>query len=140
MKYEICKGFPISFKKYCDVKTEGFECSLYTSQLWYYAWSGVEYYTALIVPLRYKGKKLPYKIILQCQFTGACQPSCLIDEFSVRELMRISHYDGNLSPEKLKWALYDEFFKHKEELLKYSERHFHLQFMMYGNPRYDTQN
>ena len=50
MKYEVHKGFPISFKKYCDVKVEGFECSLYTSQLWYYACSGVEQYSALIIP------------------------------------------------------------------------------------------
>ena len=140
MKYEVHKGFPISFKKYCDVKVEGFECSLYTSQLWFYACSGVEQYSALIIPLKYKGKKLPYKMVLQCGFTGACSPNCYIDEFSIRELMRISSYEGILNAEKLKWAFYGEFFKRKEELLRYSERHFNLQFRLYGNPEYRSGN
>ena len=104
--------------------------------MWYYACSGVEQYSALIIPLKYKGKKLPYKMVLQCGFTGACSPNCLIDEFTIRELMRISRYEGTLNAEKLKWAFYGEFFKRKEELLKYSESHFNLQFRMHGNPRY----
>lgn len=141
MKYEVHKGFPISFKKYCDVKVEGFDCSLYTSQLWYYACSGVEHYSVLIIPLRYKGKKLPYKMPLLCGFTGACSPNCLIDDFTIRELMRISRYEGNLNSEDLKWKLYhDGFFKYKEELLKYSQKHFNLEFRLHGNPKYRSGN
>ena len=137
MKYEVHKGFPISFKKYCDVKVEGFDCSLYTSQLWYYQGSGVEHYSALIIPLKYKGKKLPYKMPLLCGFVGTHTANCLIDDFTIRELMRISQYDGKLSSEELKWKLYhDGFFKYRPELLKYSESHFNLQFRMYGNPEY----
>jgi hypothetical protein len=131
------KGFPISFKKYCDVKVEGYECSLYTSQLWFYQGSGVEHYSALIIPLKYKGKKLPYKMPLLCGFVGTHTANCLIDDFTIRELMRISQYDGKLSSEELKWKLYHEgFFKYRPELLKYSESHFNLQFRMYGNPEY----
>jgi hypothetical protein len=137
MKYEVHKGFPISFKKYCDVKVEGYECSLYTSQLWFYQGSGVEHYSALIIPLKYKGKKLPYKMPLLCGFVGTHTANCLIDDFTIRELMRISQYDGKLSSEELKWKLYHEgFFKYRPELLKYSESHFNLQFRMHGNPEY----
>ena len=141
MKYEIMKGFPISFKKYCDVKVEGFECSLYTSQLWYYACSGVEQYSALIIPLKYKGNRLSNKIPLLCGFTGACQPNCYINDFTIRELMRISHYDGELDAEKLKWKLYHAgFFYYKEKLLEYSQKHFNWQFRMHGNPEYRSKN
>lgn len=135
MKYEVHKNFFVPFKKYCDVKVEGFECSLYVSQLWFYSYSSVEQRSALIIPLKYKGKKLPYKLPLLCGFVGTHTAKCLIDDFTIRELMRVSRYDGNLNSEELKWKLYhDGFYGYIPKLLEYSEKHFSLQFRLHGSP------
>ena len=66
MKYEAHKNFFVPFKKYCDVKVDGFVCSLYVSEPLRIKGNEDLFYSAYIVPLRYKDNKARYPIYLKC--------------------------------------------------------------------------
>lgn len=135
MKKELYPGYEISYKKFDDVKIDGFLCSLYISEPFYLRGKENLSYSAYIVPLRYKGNKVRYPIYLRCSLTEKEHPECLIEDKQIERLIQISEYDGFMSVEMLKKRLYQGFFNLSNQLMKYSKKHFALHCKLHGVQR-----
>lgn len=132
MKKELFPGIEVSYKKFGDVKFDGFVCSLYISEPLKFKGQNELSYSAYIVPLRYKSNKARYPIYLRCGFTSKLCPDCFFDEQQIVRLMQITEYDGFATPDSLRKRFYQCFINHKNEMERYANKHFALHCKLHG--------
>ena len=135
MKKELFPGVEVSYKKFGDVKFDGFMCSLYISEpLQFRGVEGLSY-SAFIVPLRYKDNKARYPIYLRCGFTERHYVESYIEDEQIVRLMQITDYDGFATPDYLRQRFYQCIVNNTGNLRRYSNKHFAMHCKLHGVKR-----
>ena len=132
MKKELFPGVEVSYKKFDDVKVDGFVCSLYVSEPLRIKGNDDLFYSAYIVPLRYKDNKARYPIYLKFGVTEKCVPENYMEEHQLVRLFEITEYDGFATPEFIAKRFYQCFVNKKNEMMRYSKKHFALHCKVHG--------